>query len=59
MTEDSQTQTIEKMKHYGDTFGYKRWIGNGCIMKRYKYNKDHTWLVNYRTEFNKEQQNEH
>ena len=59
MPEDSRTQTIEKMKHYGDTFGYKRWIGNGFILKRYKYNKDHTWLVNYRTEFNKEQQNEH
>ena len=59
MPEDSRAQSIEKMKHYGDTFGYKRWIGNGFILKRYKYNKDHTWLVNYRTEFDKEQQNEH
>lgn len=57
--EDSQPDTIQKMKHYGDTFGYKRWIGNGYIKKKYKYNKDHTWLVNYRTEFDKEQQNEH
>lgn len=59
MKEDEVEKGIEGMKRYGDTFGYKRWIGNGFILKRYKYNKDHTWLVNYRTEFNKEQQNEH
>lgn len=59
MKEDEVDKWIAGMKRYGDTFGYKRWIGNGFILKRYKYNKDHTWLVNYRTEFNKEQQNEH
>ena len=59
MREDEVNKGIDGMKHYGDTFGYKRWIGNGFILKKYKYNKDHTWLVNYRTEFNKEQQNEH
>lgn len=54
-----ESEDLDSRKHYGDTFGYKRWIGNGFIMKRYKYNKDHTWLVNYRTEFDKEQRNEH
>jgi hypothetical protein len=56
MEKDEVDKGIEGMKHYGDAFGYKRWIGNGFITKKYKYNKDHTWLVNYRTEFDKEQQ---
>ena len=56
MKEDEVDKGIEGMKHYGDTFGYKRWIGNGFIRKKYKYNKDHTWMVNYSTEFDKEQE---
>ena len=52
-------EDLDSIKHFGDTFGYKRWIGNGFITKKFKYNEDHTWLVNYETTFDKEQQNEH
>ena len=55
----NEAEDLDSLKRYGDTFGYKRWIGNGYFIKKYKYNKDHTWLLNYRTEFEKEQQNEH
>ena len=55
----NETEDLDPIKHYGDTFGYKRWIGNGFITKKFKYNKDHDWLVNYETTFDKEQQNEH
>ena len=50
---------LDALKRYGDSFGYRRWIGNGFITKKYKYNGDHDWLVNYETTFDKEQQNEH
>jgi hypothetical protein len=59
MEEYEVDKGIEGMKRYGDTFGYKRWIGNGFITKKFKYNEEHDWLVNYETTFDKEQQNEH
>lgn len=55
----ADTEDLDSIKHYGDTFGYKRWIGNGFITKKFKYNEEHDWLVNYETTFDKEQQNEH
>ena len=45
----------EKLKHYAYSFGYQKYINNGVITVKFRYNSEHDWLDKIETVFDKEQ----